>query len=322
MPRSPAGRNTVTLLWVLSLLVVSCTPASAMHAWNTPGDSETAVSVRADYGFLEGEAREIVYDYALFGGTYKASELIWDLSGLTVAGAVMSFTPADRWGVHAGAWTCVNKGNGGMVDYDWAFEGFDWTDRSISDVEVLSSYMIDVNVTYDFFKQKSLILSAVAGYKQDFWEWDDSIVELLYSMDGFRDYYKAGDGSNMIDYQQLFRIPYLGVNSVCLCGAFRLNAYLLYSPFVMAEDEDYHIARDTRFKESFAGGNYLGAGVAGQYDITSSVFVSALLDVQSIPEFTGDMNVTDELGDTYAFSDSAGISHTSAMLSASIGLRF
>jgi outer membrane protease len=313
----------VVCLSIAGLLGLSSS-SWALHAWNARGSEEETVSVRASCGMLEGEAHEYVYDDTFFGfgGTYKASELIWDLSGLAVAGAIVSVRPTESWSVQLGGWTCVNKGNGGMVDYDWAMEGIDWTDRSISDVEVVSSYMADINVAYRFFKRESLSLSGVIGYKQDFWKWEDSFIELLYSVDGFRDYYEEGDGSNMIDYEQLFQIPYIGINSACVWGRFALTAYLLYSPLVMAEDKDYHIQRDIRFEETFSGGNYFGGGLAAQYDVTSAFFLSASLDCQSIPEFKGDMELTDELGDTYSYSDSAGISHLSSMLSASVGVRF
>jgi outer membrane protease len=321
MKRS-AGRLLVFSLVALIAGLGLPLTAQAMHAWDDLGTNDT-FSIRASVGLLEGEAREIVYDTGSWGiGTYKASELIWDLSGLSVAGAVVSVKPASRVSFHAGFWTCVNEGNGGMVDYDWAISGMDWTDRSISDVAILSSYMLDANVAVRLLDLDTFTFSAVIGYKQDYWEWDDSFVELLYSVDGFRDYYEAGDGSNMIDYNQVFRIPYIGLNAVCRAAGFHLNAYALYSPFVAAEDNDYHIERDIHFKETFSGGTYLGAGLAAQLDLTRALFLAAALDVQSIPTFTGNMQLTDELGDTYKFSDAAGISHLSSMASLSLGVRF
>lgn len=315
-------RYVIPGLIALVCLLTDPVDSFALHAWDVPGREPSVVSLRGSYGALEGEAHEYVYDNSFFGGNEKVSELIWDLSGLQVAGAVLSIRPTGNLSVHAGGWTCVNKGNGVMVDYDWAFGGPAWSDRSISDVEVISSYMTDINVAYRFIHERGFSLSAVIGYKQDYWEWEDSVVEFVYSVYGFRDYYEAGDGSNMIDYDQLFQIPYVGLDSSLARGSFALNAYVLYSPLVVAEDNDYHIARDIHFKETFSGGIYLAGGVAAQYDITSALFVAVAADVQSIPEFTGDMELTDALGDTYRYSDSAGISHWSSMLSASIGLRF
>jgi len=321
MKRTTRHRLVISLVTIIGGLSLPHS-SQAMHAWDTLGTNDS-FSIQASFGMLEGEAHEIVYDTGLFGlGSYKASELIWDLSGLTVAGAIVSAKPASWLSFHVGFWTCINEGNGGMVDYDWAIPGMDWTDRSISDVSVISSYMIDANVAVRLLDLKSVSFSAVIGYKQDYWKWDDSFVELLYSVNGFRDYYEAGDGSNMIDYDQLFQIPYIGLNAACQMGGFRLNAYGLYSPFVAAEDNDYHILRDIHFKETFSGGTYLGAGLAAQLDLTRALFIAASLDAQAIPTFTGDMQLTDDLGDTYKFSDSAGISHVSSMASVSIGLKF
>ena len=293
-----------------------------MHAWDVSSGTNDTISIRGSYGMLNGEAHEIVYANDPFAGRYKLSDLKWDLSPLEMAGLVMSCKLSDLWSLHAGAWTSLNGGNGQMLDYDWQFPGLPWSDRSISDDTVLSSYMADINVTRRIFAQGSIVFSGVIGYKQDFWKWDDHVLDFLYSVNGFRDYHATGDGSTMVDYQQLYRIPYVGLQSDGLWGAFVLNAYLLYSPLVLAQDQDYHIARNIHYKETFSGGNYIGAGVAAQYDITSALFISAAFDFQTIPEFTGDLQQTDASGNTSSFNGAAGIAHTSSLLSVSMGMRF
>ncbi len=51
----------------------------------------------------------------------------------------------------------------------------------------------------------------MAGYKQDGWTWEDSGVYLLYPEYGYVPL--DLDGENLINYEQEFRMPYLGASA-------------------------------------------------------------------------------------------------------------
>lgn len=301
------------------LLVLAGARASlALHASQDPLLEPTkaqpnAFSLRGSVGFLQGEAGEFVYEPEM--DNYKLSELQWDLSGLAMGGAVFSGV-AGKFGFNAGFWVAANKGDGEMKDYDWFVPGMDWTDYSRSDVEVESGYSLDINANYLLIGRPQVGLRAVVGYKRDFWEWTDSGQEFIYSVYGFRDYIGSFDGQNVIDYEQTFDIPYVGLNVGGRAGQFGWNAYALYSPIVSAEDKDHHILRELHFEESFDGGDFYAVGASGTYRINKQLFLSGAVDYQDIPEFQGDMDIV-ESGETY--EDSAGISNNHVMFSLALG---
>jgi outer membrane protease/TolB-like protein len=271
--------------------------------------------LRGSLGILQGESGEYVYD-----GEHTLSELMWDLSGLTMAGLVLSSRFGERFSVNAGFWTALNKGNGEMTDYDWFIEGLDWTHYSRSEVEVEKAQIFDLNAAFTLVESDFFSLSALAGYKQDFWQWTDSAQEFIYSVYGFRDTRGDFGGESMIDYEQKFRIPYIGVNAGGIIGDVIIwNTYLHYSPLVKADDKDHHIARGLHFEETFKNIDYVAFGAAAGIRLTERLQIAGEMHAQSIPESRGDMYIV-EYDET--FTDSAGISHDSVMLSVTATWRF
>ncbi len=314
-------------------LAVFLEPVRASHACNGPelklaGENDFSLSIRGSLGYLDGEARELVYDFES-GYRRKTSELIWDLEGLGMIGGVASLTYRNWLNFNLGIWTAITEGSGRMVDYDWFLDvpgapsPYDWTDRSISDVDVESAIMFDINVSAEIFKIRNAAFHVIAGFKQDSWEWSDSGKEYIYSYESFRD--KAGpfNGESLIDYEQVFSIPYLGISVNGSIGKrFECSAYFLFSAAVSAEDKDHHIFTDTRFKETFDGGDYIALGMNATYHVSDAIFVSASLDYQEIPEIDGDMKITIPYEGTFSASDTAGISHKSTMFSLAVGYNF
>ncbi|MBP7831181.1 MAG: omptin family outer membrane protease [Kiritimatiellae bacterium] len=312
-------RSSARMVLGAALCVLAGTRVTmALHAAQDPlleptKEKPQAFSLRGSVGFLQGEAGELVYEPEL--DNYKLSELQWDLSGLVMGGAVFSGA-AGKFGFNAGFWVAANKGDGEMKDYDWFVPGMDWTDYSRSDVDVESGYSLDINANYLLVRRPQVGLRALVGYKRDYWEWTDYGREFVYSVYGFRDYVGNFDGQNVIDYQQTFDIPYVGLNLDGRAGSLGWNAYALYSPIVSAEDKDHHILRELHFEESFDGGDFYAVGVSATYRITPQLFLSGAVDYQDIPEFQGDMTIV-ESGETY--EDSAGISNNHVMFSLALG---
>ncbi|OGV69962.1 MAG: hypothetical protein A2283_08110 [Lentisphaerae bacterium RIFOXYA12_FULL_48_11] len=321
----------LSIMTTLGFLILP-KPIQASHAYDGPevklADGRNfSFSVRGSLGYLNGEARELVYDFDQ-GYRRKASELIWDLKGLGMIGGIASVKYSKWLNVNLGIWTTMNEGSGSMIDYDWfsdipgAPSPNDWTDRSISDVKVVNATMFDLNASAEIFKLDQFAFHAIVGFKQDSWEWDDRANEYVYSAYSFRDTIGSFGGINVIDYEQTFSIPYLGVSANGPLGPIELSAYFLFSVTVSAEDKDYHILRDIHFKETFDGGTYIGMGLNATYRISDALFVSATLDTQTIPEIDGDMELTGPYGETLSESNTAGISHESTMLSLIVGYDF
>ncbi len=286
-----------------------------------------SLSIRGSIGYLNGEARELVYGQAGADSQYKVSELIWDLESLAMAGLSGSAVIADRFHLRAGFWTAISEGSGQMEDYDWLMyeSGSPWTDWSLSDVDVTEATMFDINLAVDLYEHRGVTLRGLVGYKQDHWAWTDHGIRHIYSSDpfsptGFRDEVAEDDYSTGIEYAQDFFIPYLGGEAEYRRGGLEVGLRVTYSPIVSAEDEDLHVYRELLFEESFSNGTFVGVGFHALYAFESGFFVAGGIDYQVIPEFEGDMTITDlSSGEVWDASSSAGISHESYMLSLSVG---
>lgn len=311
----------VTLLAIL-IPVQSVRAAHAMEAAVTEAGQDSSVTIRAQLGVLNGEARELVYGGDAEPGNegYKVSELIWDMKSVVVAGAVLSIGNSGPLGLNLGLWAGVTEGaDGEMYDYDWMDASrTDWTDRSRSEVDLITALMMDANLSFKFIDSGDSSVSAVAGLMVNAWEWDDRGQEYTYSVNGFRDTVGSFEGINVIDYKQTFVIPYIGLEGAADLGGISIQGYVLYSALVVAEDEDYHILRGLHFKETFTGGEYLAYGVSATIDLGENLFVQGSIEHEKVDEIIGDMEVT-ETGTTN--SNGAGISNEATMISAAIGIR-
>lgn len=301
---------------------LSATRAYGLHAASDNAlfaDTSTArqaFSVRASLGLLNGQAGEYVYDRG-----HTLSELLWDLSGLVMGGLQGSWRIGRHWSVNAGLWTALNRGDGEMTDTDWRLFGFDeWTDYSRSEVEVLTALAFDINIGFRLLTRRTFSLTAVAGYKQDEWEWTDSAQEFIYSEEGFRDVRGHFGGISAIDYEQSFRIPYVGLQADGSAGTrFHWQVYLLGSTLASAEARDHHILRELHFEDSFKELTFIALGIAAGFDLKERLRLSAELHAQHIPESPGD-GIIVELDEPYP--GGAGIAHDSAMLSLTLAWRF
>ena len=279
-------------------------------------------------GMLNGEAKEHVYDYETIDGSRRQlSRLDWDLDNVAMGGANGTVRLFDKLTINGGYWTRLSEGGGEMDDYDWLDTGStDWTHYSLSDVDVTEGYVFDLNVAWDLVSDwNGLTARALAGYKQDGWKWEDSGVYLLYPEYGYvpQDLY----GENMINYEQEFRMPYLGASADWQWNDFTVSGHLSWSPIVEADDWDEHVARSLHFHETFDGGDMLGLGVEARYQFTQGfmdgVFLSAGLEYQSIDLMVGDMEVyNSETGESGGDDDVAGIENEYVVLSLGGGFRF
>lgn len=304
-----------------------------------------SVAGQISFGMLNGEAKEHVYDYETADGSRRQlSRLDWDLKNIVMGGVNVSVRPMNMFksidlsqdltfntanGVtlNFGYWNALTEGGGEMDDYDWLdTSSTDWTHYSLSDVDVTEGYIFDLNVAWDFIQWKDSVTGRVfAGYKQNGWTWEDSGRYLLYPEYGYVPQDLAGE--NMINYEQEFRMPYLGASADWTRGAITISGRLIFSPSVSATDWDEHVARDLHFKEEFTGGDMFGLGLDVRYAFSrgplKGAFLSAAFDAQTVDLIVGDMEYTDvSTGEQGAEDDVAGIENEYWILSLGGGYRF
>ncbi len=316
----------LSLLAAALSLVAPAAPAAVNEVAKSPkasvGNDQIKLSLQASLGLAQGEAHEVVYDEDILGRRYKLSELIWDIDNVVMLGGTLTAQIGQRYKLQGTFWTAVTEGEGQMEDYDWlAGPDIPWTDYSLSDVDVKDTYSFDLRASAELFREKSLGLSAVVGYRQDHWGWEDHGVNHIYSKDGFRDDVGDDDGSTGITYEQTFYVPYAGLTLNLQKGPASAEIFFNYSPFMMAEDDDFHVFRETRFQVEADGGDYYSYGVRGSYAITPNWSASASAEWQIIEELVGDATISDPEGSS-EIEDSGGISSEWAVFSVSLGYTF
>lgn len=314
-------------LSLTALLCASPRPSLAMHAAGplpavTISNQNMALTLQVGGGLANGEAREVVYTEDEAGGEFKLSELFWDIEDVVMAGGSIAVQIGPRYRVSAGVWVAVTEGKGRMDDYDWLL-GPDapWTDWSLSDVEVRDTYALDINAAAEVYRYQNLGFSAVLGYRQDQWSWEDRGRRFIYSQERLYDSVGEFNGLELITYEQRFRIPYLGVVATLHGTQASAEVYCHYSPLVEAEDHDVHLQRDTTFKGKGDGGDYFGAGLRAGYQFTKNVSLAASAEWQVVEELRANTTIIAPEG-TERNPDSAGIANQWMMLSLSLGYTF
>jgi outer membrane protease len=282
--------------------------------------------VRGDFSMVYGESREIVYQN-FFGYSEKMSELFWDINSIPMVGLVLSLETPHRLTANAGYWTAVDEGQGALDNYDWLiYSGDDnWSDWSHSPVEVDEAFRWDVNLAYAVIQKPSFNLNTLLGYRHMFWKWADHGGNFIYSSEnGFRDLTGSfetyfGDSTG-IEYEQTFDIPYLGLSTGWRGRKVAVDAYVLFSPLVSAEDEDYHVYRDTRFTESFEDGDFWAAGLNARYHFNDQLYLLVGVEYQEVSEIRGSMEID---GDPVPASlADAGIAHKATTGTLALGYEF
>lgn len=307
--------------WFLTAGVFSTQSVFAIQADVLSPPDGGQVSVAFSAGYLQGDADEIVYDYETPDGSRrKLSHLTWDLSDVIMGGGELGFRVNDRWSLHAGAWLALSEGSGEMDNYDWLDPSTpDWTDYSLSNVDITEGYIVDFNVAYAFYQREDGTARIMLGYKQNGWSWEDYGVYALYPE---YDYVPLDlGGETGITYEQEFRMPYVGVSGEYRRDRFTVSGYAVWSPIVSAEDWDHHIERTIYFHGAFEGGDMLGLGLEARYALKENLYLTASLEQQTIDLIVGDVELLDySTGDYYAGEDEVGIENSYTVVS--LGLSF
>lgn len=286
------------------------------------GRDAVMVTAHLGVGYLNGDATELVYD-ADTG--HKNSELQWELDNVYMLNAGLAVSPSSWFTLSADFWINLNKGNGVMDDYDFlseSYNGFtDWSHHE--DTDLTKGFMCDLNAAFTFYTFDETRFSALVGYKHDNWKWEARGGSYVYStFSFFDDVGSFPPGEKGITYTQWFHVPYLGLAFESTLGKVFFTGRIIASPLVYAKDEDIHHLRNLRFEGDFDVSSMYGVDLGVGYDITPNFAVLAAFKYQKYEEAKGDVTSTDLVTgeQEYYGGDSAGIDHSSYMVS--LGLRY
>jgi outer membrane protease len=266
------------------------------------------------YTFLNGQSDEMVLQINGYPGKYL-SKLTWDLDAIHMAGGKISFNFCDKLFLNSAFSTALSEDSGEMYDYDWLYQDYasqnpdltTWTNKSVSDITLVSSYLFDFNLSYKIYGDRANDVFGLAGYKVIFWSWTDSLTEIEYPYEDSD--YDSLIGTNGIDYKADYRVPYFGFGYAWGPKKVKVGLSFIYSPIVNAETVDHHkyvgSSEEKYFRDHFSIGNYLGLSIYARVPVWEKISVSLAYDWEKIFKTQGDTTTVTENGSskTYSYSD-------------------
>ena len=317
-----------TLFFVILTLFIILTPVYSLQSFNgslIDHNDLIGFTVAPSFGYLYGESREIVY-LSSIDKTYL-SELIWDLSDILYIGGSASLNFKNRLYLNTGFWTSINQGNGYMMDFDWISgyiqsDGYgrtDWTHWSLSSVDIVESFLFDINLSFDFVESRELNLSVIGGYKSIYWDWSDKVLDSFY--DGVPDVIPVG--VDAIDYQLGLDIIYLGIGSGFYTHGFFIDGNFVYSPIVFGTDHDHHILTATHYYDKIILGQYIAFSIRSGYRFTNFFTLTGSFSVEYLFETRGTTYEYNESGvQTGEYTGGAGIQYEAVSISINAAFNF
>ena len=278
---------------------------------------------RFGLGYLTGEAREYVY-WPQRGG-HKASELIWKIDSMYMAGIGGSLRPLDGMSINADLWFALGDGDGHMEDYDWLVIGSDWTHQSIHDnTDVTSGLMFDLNLEMAAFSAGSMDFTGLVGYRRDNFEWEARGGSYIYSTSSFRDTvgtFPAGELG--ITYEQTWDVAYFGLGLKGDFDRIHFNAKVIYSPFVSGEAVDHHHMRDLVTNDDFSSESMWALDIGIGYDISDALALNIAYFYEQYDTMTGDTEWHyNDIGRVVNITDGAGADLETSMFSMNMTYSF
>ena len=246
-------------------------------------------SLGTGLSYLNGQYREIVYPDTSSVNEYL-SELLWNLDNVFL----LNFNA----GVSKGPWelgltisTALTSETGKMTDTDWTDSSSSVrTHWSLSKIWLDNSFLLNTDITRSFDLSKNVTIKTGLGYRLDFWDWEDEVLEYDYP------YTVSSDniGVNGIDYKVIQNIFYASTGVIFSKENISTAVNIALSPFIYAWDLDHHILTQTYYVDTFYAKFWYRAEMTLQLRTGANKKLIFTLFREELPETIGDTFVYDE----------------------------
>jgi len=227
--------------------------------------SSYALSIGPQFGFIYGQAEEIVYASSEYKAK-KLSQLLWDIKPVFYYGLAMDFSrtqPMTQWGFFSNV--SLKNGipgkSGNMEDRDWmSTVNADLTHYSISDNFIDNLLLLDLSTGVSFPIKRILLMKTYLTVSYMHFS--------FYAENGYYNYKPPfGDGNKhpldgkVINYIQDWIIIAPGVSLGFYSNTrFYMEWFFHISPLVFCDDLDEHLARGIKFRDIMRGGIFIEPG--------------------------------------------------------------
>jgi len=299
--------RNITAFAVLVIMIQCVQPAFTQEEQTSPYD----VSICPQFGFLYGQAEEIVYP----SSEYKAellSQLLWDIKPVFYYGLAMDFSrarPMDRWGFFSNfsLKSGIPGRSGNMEDRDWmSTVNADLTHYSISDNFIDNLLLLDLSAGVSFPIKRILLMKTYLTVSYTHFS--------FYAENGYYNYKPPfSDGKNhpldgrVINYTQDWFIIAPGVSLGYYFNT-RFYAELIFhiSPLVFCDDFDEHLERGDKFRDYMWGGIFLEPGFHFSWFASKRLEFSLGVSWRYIGKTSGETYIKGSSDDFYVQKGTAG----------------
>jgi outer membrane protease len=252
-----------------AVAVASCVVAASTGASAQSLDSlGIKVTTEMSIGLMTGKAQEFVYN----PNGSVLSRLDWRYDNIAMLNTHTAVRVFDR--VKLGLKGSFNLTESSkMDDYDFNLPGcppaagggtlcHSWHPET----KLRQAYLLDIYASYDVFKSTGFTVSALAGYKHDFYRWA--------AIGGDANYGPLPPGIG-ITYEQTWSTAYVGLGFVAEHGTWTLRGRAVGSGWAKGDDRDDHHLRSLTFTDKFDRTTFFAADIGVAYRVTPNMSITA-----------------------------------------------
>lgn len=298
------------LISILSVVVIN--PSFAYSTQNL-----NHLSLSGSIGYMNVESNEYVYDN--FSGA-KVSQLVWDNQGIAVLRGEANYSITNLLDLNARGWINLGDGSAVMDDYDWLIPNQSVPSHHSHhpDTTLSQANQYDLSLRVWLYQESNFKLGTMAGYQSTYYSFN--------AQGGCFSYLNGAEtgcfpnGLKVIDYQQTFSSPYLGLLGHYYQNNFDISLLFQYSNLVSARDVDQHYLRALTFYDNGQSFEYYNGviNVGYYYNPQWKFFVEGAYT--AYPVSVADTTMVNNTTGTYTFfpRGSAGLSNSNYVIALGI----
>lgn len=257
---------------------------------------------------INGKANETLYRK----DSTKISHLEWDIKNLKMLNLGFSTKYYDIFGFNIRYGHAINHGSNKarMIDSDWLknsthngdLDPDGWTDRSFSKSRINFAHDFEIFSSIHFPKYEWIKFKI--GIRENHIKFRDYGINYIYSDNGgFRNYLGDLNNKNLVDYQQNFVTPYIGIAlDYNFYNKINTNLFANYSNQVSGQATDYHKYFNDRYRQNIEGGTFINYGFNLDSKIYKNLSFGIGFEYVYYPLKLGKLQVSDN-GSKYYLSD-------------------
>lgn len=285
--------------------------------------SSSDFKVDAALGWLEGKSQENYYDTDT---GKRTDQLDWKIKQTPILKMGLTWDMMHWLSLNAQGWTTFASRGSKMDEYYWYGDTrTGWSEWDAHpNTHLNHANELDVNMRAWIVNQPNYRLGGMVGYQQTRFSWN-SVGGSYYYDDGDDDWvYGEYDNAPFAGYNQVFRLPYIGITGMYRYQDIEFNAAFKFSPWAKAHGNDEYYYYENSYRTTVSSMRYYAASVDVGYYLTPHAKVFTALNWSKYKEGRGgyqeidrDDNETD-----YNSGDANGLSNKHYSVTAGLQYTF